>query len=79
MKIGIDQTVDRMTIRQEFVKAAMQGLIPEMERVPTQYQIEWIAEKACEIADATLKHESETQGKRDALPPIREPRDNAIA
>jgi len=79
MKIGIDQTEDRMSIRQRFVKAAMQGLVPEGKKPLPNIYDQWIAEQACKIADATLKHELETRGEQDVAPPIREPRDNALA
>ena len=67
-KSSVDRTYTGMTIRQEFVLAAMQGLCASREWVgasdATQLEIEaGIAIHACRIADAALAEEARTRSK----------------
>lgn len=56
-KSSVDVTHKGMTIRQEFVKAAMQGLA---FRSATG-SVEWLAGEAVRLADAALAEEARTR------------------
>lgn len=58
---GFDEIAQGMTIRQEFVKAAMQGLLAHGFASAIGNTSEELATLSCEMADACLKKELETR------------------